>query len=498
MQAAIDLDSLDGYRLFLKAKAIPGVRFEGRTAIIPDAYAHLLGGVAEDDEDVPYVPSPFLFDYQAAISALAIRRRKFAVFAAPGMGKTLILLECMKHALRVLPAEKRCLAVSPLMVMRQTIEECQRFYGDTLPLEHVTAKSLPAWLKDGGRAGICSWESIREGLDFSQVGAILPDESGYLKSHYGAWGTRLIRYGAGVPFKWCFTGTPAPNDRIEFANHAVFLDRFPTVNSFLARFFINRGETSNRWELKGHALRPFYRALSDWCIFLENPATYGWRDNSGGFPPILTHIHDVSLTEAQQALVSQAGGDMYGTPGGIGSRAKVAQLAKGWWKGGAVESNKGAFIKALVATWREAEQTIIWCQYNQEQEHLAATLPGVESITGSTPEWRRVEIIRDFQEGRVRTILTKPAILGLGLNLQCCTRQVFSTLQDSYEDYWQAVKRSNRIGSTRPLNVHIPATALELPMIENVFRKARRVEADSVAQEALFKEVSLAQIGGRA
>jgi hypothetical protein len=498
MQAAIDLDTLDGYRLFLKAKAIPGVRFEGRTAIIPDAYAHLLGGVAEDDEDVPYVPSPFLFDYQAAISALAIRRRKFAVFARPGLGKTLILLECLRHALAALPEGKRCLVVSPLMVMRQTIEECQRFYGDTLALEHVTAKNLPAWLAgEGGRAAICSWESIRDGLDFSRVGAMLGDETGYLKSHYGKWGTRLIRYCAGIPYKWCFTGTPAPNDRIEFANHAVLLGRFPTVNSFLARYFINRGETSNRWELKGHALKPFYRELSDWCIFLDNPGTYGWKDNSAGFPPINVHTHDIALTEAQQALVSQAGGDMYGTPGGIGSRAKVAQLAKGWWKGSAVESNKGRFIRDIVASWSGSEQTIVWAKYNQEQERLASLMPGAESITGTTPEWKRVEVIKDFQAGRVRTVISKEAILGLGLNLQCATRQVFSTAQDSAEDYLQAIMRSNRVGSTRPLNVHIPLTPLELPMYQTIVRKLKRIEEDAREQESLFREVSLTQIGGK-
>lgn len=93
-----------------------------------------------------------------------------------------------------------------------------------------------------------------------------------------------------------------------------------------------------------------------------------------------------------------------------------------------------------------------------------------------------------------RILISKPRILGYGLNLQACTRQIFSGLKDSYEEFYQAVKRSNRIGSTKPLNVHIPVTELEVPFVDNVLRKADRVEADTKEQEALFKEVGHACI----
>ena len=89
------------------------------------------------------------------------------------------------------------------------------------------------------------------------------------------------------------------------------------------------------------------------------------------------------------------------------------------------------------------------------------------------------------------TLISKPRILGFGLNLQVATRQVFSGLQDSYEEFYQCVKRSNRIGSTKPLNVHIPVTELEEPMVENVLQKAHRVEQDTREQEAVFREESI-------
>jgi superfamily II DNA or RNA helicase len=239
-----------------------------------------------------------------------------------------------------------------------------------------------------------------------------------------------------------------------------------------------------RWELKPHALRPFYKALSHWCIFLTDPSTYGWKDNVHNIPPIHVHINDVRLSDKQEREVQQATGQLFVTElGGITTRAKLSRMAK------CGSSTKPQYIADMVRSWPD-ESTLIWCRYNDEQRALESVLPEAASIDGNTPQDERQRIVEDFKAGRVRVLLSKPKILGFGLNLQICTRQVFSGLQDSYEEYYQAVKRSNRIGSTKPLNVHIPVSDVERPMIENVLRKARRVEADTREQEALFRESS--------
>jgi hypothetical protein len=425
-----------------------------------------------------------LFDYQKAIAEIAIRKRKYAIFADCGLGKTLIFLEYMRHVGDVLPQGKSVLMICPLMVVRQTIAESKRWYGNDLPIKQVHAKDLPSWTESGGRIGITNFEAITEKVNQGRIGALIIDESSMLKSHYGAWGTRLIELGKGLEWKLAGTGTPAPNDRIEYANHAVLLDQFPTVNSFLAKYFVNRGETQNRWELKPHALRPFYKSLSHWSIFLTNPAVYGWKDNCGTLPPINVHIEDVDLTEDQRGQAQIASGDLFGTLGGIGSRAKIARIAKGI----GAESLKPDYIVNRLNSFGD-ESRIVWCRYNAEQDQLASMISNSGNIDGSTPHDERVRIVEDFQSGKIKTLISKPKILGLGLNLQCCTRQLFSTLQDSYEEYYQAVKRSNRYGSTRPLNVHIPVTDLERPMIETVLRKAARVQQDTEEQERLFREI---------
>lgn len=489
MKLTLNPNSIADYETFLRIKALPKYRVIGRSVEFPDEYASIVGTETQKAAVVEFEGSPKLFDYQRDIASLAIRKGKFAIFADCGLGKTLIMLEFAKHAAKAL-AEGRCvLIVSPLMVISQTMAEAERFYGGEIEIERVTAKTLAGWLMGGkGRIGITNYDALTDATPQGRLGALILDESSMLKSHYGKWGQTCIRLGRGLHWKLAMTGTPAPNDRIEYANHAVFLDHFPTVNSFLARFFVNRGQTDNRWELKPHALRPFYRALSHWSIFLTNPATYGWKDNSEPLPPIIVNVDSVDLSEQQKTLVQDETGTLFGSnPGGITSRSKLSQIAKGNMKGKAVETLKPAFIRRLVDSWPD-ESTLIWCHYNAEQESMEKAFPSAASIDGSTPIPERERIINDFKSGRVRVLISKPKVLGFGLNLQVATRQVFSGLQDSYEEFYQAVKRSNRYGATRPLNVHIPVTSIERPMIETVLSKAKRVQSDSAEQELIFKE----------
>jgi hypothetical protein len=485
MNITFDYTSAHSYERFLQVRRCPIYRFCGSVATIPDEYASWIGETYSE-RAVDYTPHPAAFDYQRDIARLAIHKRKYAIFADCGLGKTIMLLEFAKacHA----ATGRKVLIVSPLMVVKQTCEEAAKWYGDTIDIGAIKAANLAHWLSsdDGVAVGVTNYEAIKEDLPTGKIAGLILDESSMLKSHYGAWGTRLIEMGRGLKWKLCATGTPAPNDRIEFANHAVFLDRAKTVNEFLASYFINRGETQNRWELKPHALKPFYRSLADWSIFLTNPATYGWQDNVGVTPPIHIHIDEVPLTDEQRIAARTLTGRLTATTeGGIGERGKLSQIAKG--KNG-MATNKPAYIKRMVDSWPD-ESTIIWCHYNDEQESMERTFPDAVSISGSTSDSDRDDGVKRFKAGDAKVLITKPKILGFGLNLQICTRQVFSGLKDSYEEFYQAVKRSNRIGSTRPLNVHIPVTELEMAFVDNVLRKSNRVEADTKEQESLFKEI---------
>lgn len=485
MNITFDPSSIDDYRLFLRVKSLPVYSIRGRHATFPDEYAQHLGLQGRQSMDVDYDPSMFLFDYQRDIATLALRKRKFAIFAECGLGKSLIFFEYARTVRDAMQGKQGVLIFTPAMVVEQMAEEYTTFYGSGQPIDVIPSGSVNTWLKScGGRIGLTNYEALRNDLARGQLGALIADESSVMKGHYGSYAQGLIQLGRGLEWKLAGTGTPAPNDRIEYANHAVFLDQYPTVNSFLSTFFVNRGQTQERWALKPHALEPFYRSLSHWCIFLTNPAVYGWRDNCENIPPINIHIDDVEMTDAQQAAVQKHTGQLFATKtGGITKRAALSKIAKGL-EGSA--TRKYDHIRQLVQSW-PGESTIIWCWYNDEQAILEKVFPDAASIEGDTPHAKRLELIADFKSGRRRVLISKPKVLGFGLNLQIATRQIFSSLIDSFEQFHQAVKRSNRIGSTKPLNVHIPILDIERPMVESVLRKARLIEEDTAHQERIFK-----------
>ena len=487
MKVLMNAKSTEHYRLFLQARRLPRCTVNGSVLYIPDEYASMLGlALTVTHAASEYAPPAWMFDYQRAITRMAIRKGNFCVFADCGLGKTAILLEYSRHAAQSGPV----LIVSPLMVIPQTISEAKRFFGDALAMERLDSKSLQGWLNSGSGVGIVNYEAIRPELRAGKLAGLVLDESSLLKSHYGKWGTKLIDLGRGLKWKLACTGTPAPNDRIEYANHAVFMDAFPTVNSFLAKFFVNRGQTAERWELKAHALPAFYRALADWSIFLQSPSTYGWKDNAAPLPPIKVIQHDVSLTDEQNNAVRLETGHLFASDlGGIVGRSRLGQLAKGNHRGQKISSRKPAFVASMALKFAAEERsTIIWCKYNAEQDELARLLPGAGNIDGSTPLDKRPEIIADFQTGKLPILISKAKVLGFGLNLQRCTRMIFSGLEDSYESFYQAVKRANRYGATEALEAHIPVTPLEAPMVDNVLRKAAQVQHDTEEQERIFKE----------
>lgn len=204
MKLTLNTSSMDDYRTFLRIKQLPRYRVAGHVVEFPDEYAEMVGHRAKRAR-ARYEPQEFLFDYQAAISALAIKK-KFACFLQCGLGKTLILTEFARH---VAGLGKRVLIVSPLMVVLQTVAEARRFYGDGLPIEQVRSAQLPAWMESGGKIGITNYEAITDAVPRGDIGALILDESSMLKSHYGKWAS-TYRAGAGLEYKLCLTGTPAP------------------------------------------------------------------------------------------------------------------------------------------------------------------------------------------------------------------------------------------------------------------------------------------------
>lgn len=454
-------------------------------------------GLADPHADLVFPdPNPALFDYQRWIVDMALDRERFAVYADCGLGKTLIQLEWARRLIAV--GVGRLLIVAPLQVCPQTIAEAEHFYGDALVVQNVTDRDkLARWLVDGSGVAITNYEKLDGTTEPIAVDAVVLDESSVLKQSMGARRTALMHAFKGIRWKLACTATPAPNDRVEYAEHAFWLDVVRSTREFLAAYFVNR---DGEWQLKYHGERDFYRHLAAWSVFMRSPAAYGFEDNLRDLPPLEVRYPQVPLTaeQSEAARLYEAGvqPSLFGaTPGGIVSRTKVQQIAHGFlYEDGKVVKEYSTWKPDAIADLANVdhadEQVIVWVTFDEEARQLGVLIPDSIVLSGKSSMSLRNATIEAFRKGEgARVLIVKSAMFGFGLNLQNCRVQIFSTITDSFERFYQAVRRSHRYGQTKPVIVYVPLTQLDEAICQNVMAKEAVWAEDGYRQERAYIDV---------
>jgi len=326
--------SLESYRQFLDAKAHPIHRVDGNRIFYETFH--------DDSKSQSIVMADHLFDYQQFIVKLCLIRKRFAVFAAVGLGKTAIFLEWVRHVSKqVYP--KKTLILTQLHLINQTMKEQMKFYGWTniMDINAVFKGDIGRFLAvknsqwEGCPVGIVNIDKFRESFRLQdEVGAVVLDESAILKSATGKIRTNIINACKGIPFKMACSAMPAPNDRQEYASHALFLDYIDNYKSFFNKYFFNTGQ-GNEFVLKPHAKKAFYSFLSTWSIFLRSPVNYGFQDNLSDLeePDIVWHRVPTTKAQSDAAITHGSKGQINAFSrniGGIVNRNKLSQIGKGF------------------------------------------------------------------------------------------------------------------------------------------------------------------------
>ena len=170
---------------------------------------------------------------------------------------------------------------------------------------------------------------------------------------------------------------------------------------------------------------------------------------------------------------------------GEGSRSALHELQHGTRK------VQGRHESSVFCNRVPYEKWIVWCDLNDEQDALeqefrAAGISFV-SIRGSTDLDARVRLEREWRLGATQVLISKSSIFGWGLNWQHCARMAFVGVTDSWEAYYQAVRRCWRFGQKRPVDVHIFSSEQEGAVVANLKRKeadAKRM-SDALASEVM-------------
>lgn len=458
----------------------------------PDALA-AVGVIPETAVRAEWSIGSHLFDYQSWIVARALDRERFALFADTGLGKTAMQLDWARNVHVVTGG--RVLILAPLSVCRQTIAEAGRFYDDLTVADLTSREALDEWLDTGSGLGITNYEKFdrsgagdRWGGDPWPVAGVVLDESSMLKA-FGVRKFAVMRAFSGVRFKLACSATPAPNQRTEFAQHAVFLDQVRSTTEYLTAYFMNR---DGDWQFKPHSRDAWAANLASWGVFVRDPKRWGFADHLADLPEMSEAFPAVPLTDEQViAARHHEQGDqpsLFGaTPGGITSRTKMMQIAHGFQleDGKVAErypSHKPQWIADLVLGPHADDQVIVWVTFDEEGDQLAALIPESVHLSGKVRPAVRDEAIEGFRSsspGAPRVLILKPAMFGFGVNLQACSVQVFSTITDSFERYYQCIRRSYRFGQTRPVRVYVPLTDLDRAIATNVMNKQSTFQSDA-------------------
>lgn len=403
---------------------------------------------------------PSLFPFQRDLTRWALAKGRAALFTTTGTGKTRMQLEWARLT------GERALILTPLAVAQQTVRE-----GRLLDLDINYARRPADSPLDG--ITVINYEML-DHFDPADYGAVVLDESGILKNFAGATRTALIEAFRDTPMRLCCTATPAPNDIAEIANHAEFLGVM-TRAEMLAAFFVH---DDRGWRLKGHARKPFYRWLASWGMSLTHPRDLGYEEQGYDLPPLTI---EPRIVPTDYTPVGRLFADRLQ---GITERASVRRDT--------VDERVEAAVGLIQC--EPHEPWIAWCGLNDEARTLAKWIPDSVNVEGSQSAEVKTARIEAFLSGEKRVLISKPTVAGYGLNLQHCARMVFVGLGDSYEQYFQCLRRCWRFGQTREVRAYVVLSEPEEVIYRNVLAKEREVEKMSrelVKNAAEFERAEL-------
>lgn len=531
MTVTFDRFDPPAYQLFLRFKALPESQVdyhdaaEAYTVSAPARFAPMLGVTRPAvREDFPLLGS--LFEDQHELTSTALEAKRFALWCLCGWGKTVVGLEFGRQA-TLRTGGGRSLIVTTNDLVTQWLQEAEHFYGDTLTIVRLRSRvQMREWCEHGTVNGeptaanlaITNYEKFNPDADgqiineLRHLACVILDEASRLRNAGGKQKWALVKSCRGIEYKLLLTATPAPNDLMEFASQAAFLEKMRSEGDIIWTFF-TRDQKTHRWTVKPHARTAFFQFMATWSVYVNDPKRYGWRLDHPDVPAPEHIVVEIPATAEQLEEIPAAIASSTANGNGQMSfvadagdtntiqRMKLSEVAKGFKyvqvtkvpgapkKGRRIvriPSNKPAAVADIVRREVKAgEQVLVWTLFDEETDILAEQLEGVagvEVLTGSVKAKDRPAIIDRFKAGETRVLVTRAKMLGYGMNLQMCGAMVFSGWNDSFEDVFQAVHRAVRYGQKKAVRVYFPVVReLEGDTLDNIDRK-RTEYVTSVAE----------------
>lgn len=403
--------------------------------------------------------------HQRNVVEFALERGKTAAFLDTGLGKSLIELEFARQCAEY--TGKPSLILTPLAVAGQMVREGHKF--------GIDARQIREQSEVGCGVMVANYERLSK-LDTDCFGAVVLDESSILKSFQGRTRTQLIDAFKGCEFKLAATATPSPNDHMELGNHAEFLGVM-RQQEMLSKWFINDTSTaSQEWRLKGHARDDFWQWVASWSRCATMPSDLGGDDAGYSLPEVIRSLHVVEADKSKDTN---------------GMLFRIPELSATSFHDEKRKTMNDRCVKSAELANSHDKPVTVWCESNDESSLLAKLVKGAVELRGDQKPEEKERILEGFAAGEFRAIVTKPKLAGFGLNWQHCAHAVFASISYSYEQHYQAVRRSHRFGQSQQVKNDIVVSDTEM-QIWNVIndKAAKHGEMKTAMADAMKKAQS--------
>ena len=385
--------------------------------------------------------------HQLAADDFALRRGSAALFLDTGLGKSLCELEWARQVSE--ETRKPVLILTPLAVAAQMIREGQKF-GIEAHQVREQAEVQPG-------INVANYERLPK-LDASEFGGVVLDESSILKSFAGRTRNMLMEAFKDCPFKLAATATPSPNDHMELGNHAEFLGVM-RQQEMLSKWFINDTSTaSQEWRLKGHAVEDFWSWVASWSRCATLPSDLGGDDTGYVLPDIDRRIHEVAADRQEDTQ---------------GLLFRIPELSATSFHQEKRLTMQARCEKAAELATHDKPVTV-WCETNEESALLGGIIPDAVEVRGDHAPEEKERRLLGFADADFRVVVTKPKLSGCGLNWQHCAHAVFASISFSYEQHYQAVRRSHRFGQTERVRNDVVIADTEAAIWHTLHGKAEK------------------------
>lgn len=409
---------------------------------------HLLGSFGFEPNYIPEMA----FDFQTEIITKACLKGRMAVFADTGLGKTLIQLSLAQNVVN--HTQGKVLILTPLAVAFQFIIEAEKM-GIT-DIEYS---------KDGTHTKsivICNYERLHYFNSENFKGVVL-DESSILKNFDGKIKNQITSFVKKLPYRFLSTATPSPNDFIELGTSSEALG-YMGYTDMLGKFFKNNNNSidpkhaGEKWYLKPHAENDFFSWVNQWALMVKMPSDLGFSDEKYILPELIVNTHTIknnSLLEIDGQI------EMFNRP--AKGFNEVRQEVK--------QTIKERCIKAVELA--KGKTSVYWCNRNEESKLLKELDPEAVEIIGSQSMEKKEEILLEFAQGKIKRIITKAKMTGMGLNWQHCNHSVFFPTY-SYEQYYQSIRRFWRFGQQNNVTIDMVISDGQSRVLESLQKKTQK------------------------